>query len=97
MPEDSAPESGFRSIGEIARDMLSGIQKCCSPATGYGKKEAAAEVLGTTHDGLTETALWKESTMTALADYKPIRLGTIGEHSENFPAQATPSDLGGSE
>ena len=57
MPEDSAPESGFRSIGEIARDMLSGMQKCCSPATGYGKKEAAVEVLGTTHDGLTETAL----------------------------------------
>lgn len=84
MPEDSAPESRFRSIGEIAQDMLSGMQKCRSPASGYDKKEAAAEVLGTTCDGLTETALWKESTMTALADYNPIRLGTIGEHSENM-------------
>lgn len=95
MPEDSAPESGFRSIGEIARNMLAGMQKCCSPATGYGKKEAAVEVLGTTNDGLTETRLIGASEMTALADYKPIRLGTIGEHSENFPAQAAPSDLGG--
>lgn len=55
MPEDSAPESGPRSIGEIARNMLAGMQKCCSPATGYGKKEAAAEGASNTCDGLTET------------------------------------------
>lgn len=95
MPEDSAPESRFRSIGEIAQDMLSGMQKCCSQATGYGKKEAAAEGATNTCDGLTETRLIGASEMTALTDYKPIRLGTIGEHSENFPASPAPSDLGG--
>ena len=95
MPEDSAPESRFRSIGEIARDMLSGMQKCCSPASGYGKEIDGRRGVTSTRDGLTETRLIGASEMTALADYKPIRLGTIGEHSENFPAQAAPSDLGG--
>lgn len=55
MPEDRDPEFGFRSIGEIARNMLAGMQKCCSPASGYDKKEAAAEGATNTCDGLTET------------------------------------------
>lgn len=98
MPEDSAPESGFRSIGEIARNMLAGMQKCCSPATGYGKEIDGRRGVTSTRDGLTATLSQEDKRMTALAEYKPIRLGTIGEHSENFPASdAAPEGQEGGE
>ena len=98
MPEDSAPESGFRSIGEIARDMLSGMQKCCSPATVYGKELRVERVLPAPAPTLTATLSNEDKRMTALAEYKPIRLGTIGEHSENFPASdAAPEGQEGGE
>ena len=95
---DDAPISGFRSIGEIAPGSTGYAGKCCATEISYARKYAAVEVLGTTHDGLTETRLIGASEMTALADYKPIRLGTIGEHSENFPASdAAPEGQEGGE
>lgn len=84
MPEDSAPESGFRSIGEIARNMLAVMQKCCSQAIGYGKKEAAVEVLGTTNDGLTETRLIGASEMTALPNDTGVHAPDQSEHDSNW-------------
>ena len=96
MPDD-APISGFRSIGEIARNVVGGLQKSCSQATVYGKELRVERVLPAPAPTLTATLSQEDKRMTALAEYKPIRLGTIGEHSENFPASDAPSDLGGGE
>ena len=84
MPEDSAPESRFRSIGEIAQDMLSGMQKCCSPASGYGKEIDGRRGVTSTRDGLTETRLIGASEMTALPNDTGVHAPDQSEHDSNW-------------
>lgn len=82
MPDDSASETGFRSIGEVAGLLVADMQKDCAPPIGYGRKDAAAEGVGSTRDGLTETLSQEDRRMTAdrptIAESRPKSIGNRG-------------------